>query len=280
MLEEVEFADGTARTFEYFWGADKSGTEQGAGGVGGLLAVSVDGVFHVPYYDSNGNVLRYVSEDGSVAAQFVYDPYGNVLEQEGAAADSLRIRFSTKYADSEVGVVSYLMRFYSPVLGRWLSRDPVGEEGGMNLYGFCGNDSIGKYDKDGCAYFAKRKLSALFWSDNFSTNSFLDKYDLEVSHEHLFFGTPESPKEDLGYFKDGRVRRDYDKDRFVYVVTDRGYDDCIMRKAVEKVEPNEYSLFLGIVVAMTIVNRMQISFVLNIVNWRMTKIKCQCQKRE
>lgn len=155
VLERIVYANGDACTIENFWGDDLSGTKEGAGGVGGLLAISIDGNYCFPCYDSNGNVLRYVSEDGSVAAQFVYDPYGNVLEQEGAAADSLRIRFSTKYADSEVGVVSYLMRFYSPVLGRWLSRDPVGEEGGMNLYGFCGNDSIGKYDKDGCAYFAK-----------------------------------------------------------------------------------------------------------------------------
>ena len=41
VLEKVEFADGTTRTFEYFWSADKSGTEQGAGGVEGLLAVSL-----------------------------------------------------------------------------------------------------------------------------------------------------------------------------------------------------------------------------------------------
>ena len=53
VLEKIEFADGTARTCEYFWGMDKSGTEQGAGGVEGLLAVSMDGVFYIPCYDHN-----------------------------------------------------------------------------------------------------------------------------------------------------------------------------------------------------------------------------------
>ena len=56
-LEKVDFADGTTCTFEYFWGADKSGTEQGAGGVGGLLAVSMDGVLYIPCYDHNGNIV-------------------------------------------------------------------------------------------------------------------------------------------------------------------------------------------------------------------------------
>ena len=149
VLERIMYANGDAHTIENFWGNDLSGTEEGVGGVGGLLAVSIDGNYCFPCYDSNGNVLRYVSEDGSVAAQFVYDPYGNVLEQEGETADSLRIRFSTKYSDSEVGVVSYLMRFYSPGLGRWLSRDPIGEEGGENLYAFCKNNPVFNADING-----------------------------------------------------------------------------------------------------------------------------------
>ena len=47
-LEKINFLDGTTRIIEYFWGADKSGTEQGAGEVGGLLAVSIDGAFYIP----------------------------------------------------------------------------------------------------------------------------------------------------------------------------------------------------------------------------------------
>ena len=50
VLEKAEFANGTTRMCEYFWGADKSGSEQGAGGVEGLLAVSIDGVFYIPCY--------------------------------------------------------------------------------------------------------------------------------------------------------------------------------------------------------------------------------------
>ena len=146
VLERIMNANGETHTIENFWGNDLSGSEEGAGGVGGLLAVSVDGVYCFPCYDNNGNVMRYIGEDRSIVAQFTYDPYGNVIEQAGATADSLRIRFSTKYADSEVGVVSYLMRFYDPLVGRWLNRDPIEEDGGENLYAFCGNDPIGNMD--------------------------------------------------------------------------------------------------------------------------------------
>jgi RHS repeat-associated protein len=128
---------------------DKSGTEQGAGGVGGLLAVSVDGTFFIPCYDHNGNIVRYVSENGSTAAQYTYDPYGNVIEALGALAEQFPFGFSTKYHDRETGLVSYLMRFYNPPDGRWLNRDPIEEQGGENLYAFCRNNGVSNIDAYG-----------------------------------------------------------------------------------------------------------------------------------
>ena len=142
VLEKVEFADGTTRTFEYFWSLDKSGTEQDAGGVEGLLAVSMDGVFYIPCYDHNGNIIPYISETGSIAAQYTYDPYGNIVDSNGNLADVFSFGFSTQYHDRETGMVGYKRRFYRPDLGRWLNRDPIEEDGGENLYAFCVNNPI------------------------------------------------------------------------------------------------------------------------------------------
>jgi RHS repeat-associated protein len=44
------------------------------------------------------------------------------------------------------GVTDYLYRYYDPVTGRWPSRDPIGEQGGVNLYGFVGNDGVSRSD--------------------------------------------------------------------------------------------------------------------------------------
>ena len=41
-------------------------------------------------------------------------------------------------------------RFYSPRIARWLTRDPIEEEGGLNLYVVCNNDTLNKYDPNGC----------------------------------------------------------------------------------------------------------------------------------
>ena len=149
VLEKIAFANGTTRMCEYFWGMDKSGTEQGAGGVEGLLAVSIDGVFYIPCYDHNGNIFLYVSENGSIAAQYTYDPYGNITDMSGALATQFSFGFSTKYHDREIGLVSYQRRFYRPDLGRWLNRDPIEERGGENLYAFCNNAPMFYIDLQG-----------------------------------------------------------------------------------------------------------------------------------
>ena len=106
-------------------------------------------MFYLPCYDHNGNIVAYVSEAGDIAAQFVYDPYGHVIEQYGAQASQFSFGFSTKVHDREIGLVSYQRRFYSPDLGRWLNRDPIEEQGGENLYAFCANDPVSEVDLQG-----------------------------------------------------------------------------------------------------------------------------------
>jgi uncharacterized protein RhaS with RHS repeats len=45
-----------------------------------------------------------------------------------------------------MGVTYYQYRYYDPVTGRWPSRDPIGERGGVNLYSFVGNDGVNWWD--------------------------------------------------------------------------------------------------------------------------------------
>ena len=131
---------------EYFWGPDLSGSLQGAGGVGGLVAVSVDGDYYFPGYDNNGNVIGYWHEEGDLVAEYAYDAFGNTISSSGSMASVFPHRFSTKYYDAETDLYYYGYRYYSPSLGRWISRDPIEEEGGINLYQTTSNDMISQVD--------------------------------------------------------------------------------------------------------------------------------------
>ncbi|MCZ7593235.1 MAG: RHS repeat-associated core domain-containing protein [Kiritimatiellae bacterium] len=121
----------------YVWGLDLSGTPQGAGGVGGLLArVRQENIPHPLYYasDANGNITDVLNTNGTLAAHYEYDPFGNIVALSGDLAGINPFRFSSKYWDEEVGVYYYGYRFYSPEMARWINRDPIEERGGLNLY--------------------------------------------------------------------------------------------------------------------------------------------------
>jgi RHS repeat-associated protein len=94
----------------------------------------------------NGNVIAYLDNSGQPAAHFQYDPFGNLtVDWESNAAD-FPYRFSTKPQDPVTGLYYYLYRYYDPLTGRWPSRDPIEERGGVNLYGFVRNDGINHGD--------------------------------------------------------------------------------------------------------------------------------------
>jgi RHS repeat-associated protein len=55
-------------------------------------------------------------------------------------------RFSTKYQDDETDMLYYGYRYYTASTGRWLSKDPIEENGGRNLYGFVNDDPVSTFD--------------------------------------------------------------------------------------------------------------------------------------
>ena len=131
----------------YVWGLDLSQTFQGAGGIGGLVCRVSGGEVRHYFYDANGNVGQLVDpEDGAVTARYEYDPFGNAVFVDGAEAAGNAFRFSTKYFKDENGFFYFGYRYYVPELGRWLSRDPINEEGGINLYVAVFNDYINNWE--------------------------------------------------------------------------------------------------------------------------------------
>jgi RHS repeat-associated protein len=130
-----------------------SGTLEGAGGIGGLLARShgysggnwsTHNFYHA---DGNGNITYLVTSAQGLAASYRYDPFGNALSWSGSLADDNVYRFSSKEFHAQSGLYYYGYRFYAPSLQRWLNRDPLEELGGINLYAFVRNRPTTLFDK-------------------------------------------------------------------------------------------------------------------------------------
>jgi RHS repeat-associated protein len=136
---------------KYLWGLDYSGTLDRSAGVGGLLAETTvnNATTYFPCFDAIGNTSALVTMSGAADSVYEYGPFGEPIKTLGPQAAENPIRFSTKYQDTDTSLLYYGNRYYQPATGRWINRDPIDESGGLNVYGFVGNDSVNKIDYAG-----------------------------------------------------------------------------------------------------------------------------------
>lgn len=135
----------------YTWGLDIVHTRHQSGGVGALLQIADHGTgnTYLPAYDGNGNIAALINAaNGNIAAVYEYSPYGEPLRAQvnDSTVVEQPFRFSTKFTDLEVGLVYYGHRYYNPREGRFIGRDPIKEQGGLNPYGFASNNPVNRWD--------------------------------------------------------------------------------------------------------------------------------------
>ena len=84
--------------------------------------------------------------DGTLVAEYDYDPYGRLIRETGPQAATCPFRYSTKWYDPDLGLLYYGHRWYDAASLKWLTPDPIGERGGANLTAFCDGDPINRVD--------------------------------------------------------------------------------------------------------------------------------------
>jgi RHS repeat-associated protein len=97
--------------------------------------------------DYLGSIRQMTDTAGAVVTSYDYDPYGRTIASNGEATASFGYANYYVHAPSQLYLTQY--RAYDPTQGRWLSRDPVVEDRGTNLYRFVHNDPINLIDLQG-----------------------------------------------------------------------------------------------------------------------------------
>ena len=109
----------------------------------------------IRYYhnDLNGLPEQLTEADGHTVWQATYRVWGNTLEEvrEPYYIEEQNLRFQGQYLDREIGLHYNTFRFYDPDVGRFTTPDPIGLEGGFNLYQYAPNP-VGWADPWGWAY--------------------------------------------------------------------------------------------------------------------------------
>jgi RHS repeat-associated protein len=92
------------------------------------------------YYtrDHLGSVREMLNSSGTIVARYSYDPYGRTTLVSGTNLATKQ--YANYYVHAASGLYLTKYRAFDPATGRWLSRDPIGEDGGLNLYGYVSND--------------------------------------------------------------------------------------------------------------------------------------------
>ncbi len=114
------------------------------------------------YYlrDHLGSIRDVVDETGAVQARYDYDPYGRRTRVAGDLDTDFG--FTGHYWNAPSGLWLALFRAYDANLGRWLNRDPIEEAGGLNVYGYVGNDPFNWVDPDGAQSTSPIRAAAPF----------------------------------------------------------------------------------------------------------------------
>jgi RHS repeat-associated protein len=115
-------------------------------GVDQPYAMERDGVMYRYVLDDLGSVVALAYGD-SVVNRYKYDPWGQAETATGTVKNSLR--FTGRELDAETGLYYVRARYYDPVVGRFISEDPTGLAGGLNLYAYARNSPLNFTDPTG-----------------------------------------------------------------------------------------------------------------------------------
>jgi RHS repeat-associated protein len=134
-------------------------TQEGSGIIGSIrnfISSSFGGgreeLTRYQYANHLGSSTLELNENAAVISYEEYHPYGTTAyhaQKASIKAVAKRYRYTGMERDEETGFAYHTARYYLPWLGRWASADPIGIQGGLNLYEYCSGNVIGKSDKNG-----------------------------------------------------------------------------------------------------------------------------------
>jgi len=180
--QRVQKVDSTGTT-NFLWDGQNVLLEANAGNViqavytlapalyGDLLSQRRGGAASTYHFDGLGSTVQLSGATGSITDSYLYDSWGNFLTSTGSTVNWLRfVGRSGYYYDTDLAAYYLRARFYDPVLGRFVSRDPLGVDASTNLFIYVENSPLGLFDPSGMVCDPD-PCAKSYWNEKSCTNN-------------------------------------------------------------------------------------------------------------
>lgn len=150
IVKIVETTGGTiSSTKQFVWAGDQLCEERDSNGdVTRRFFSNGEQIAGTNYYytrDHLGSLREMTDGSGNVVAGFSYDPFGRRTKLQGTSPEP-SFGYTGMYSHQRSGLNMAVNRAYSADLGRFINRDPIAEEGGINLFAYVNNDPLNLVD--------------------------------------------------------------------------------------------------------------------------------------
>jgi len=148
--------------------------------IGAAVLLELNQKAYVPLHDIQGDVIALFNPDGSLEESYQYTAFGaeKIFNRIGEEVENSLVnnpwRFSSKRVDAETGFVYFGRRYYDPHTLRWVTPDPIGYEGGPNLYAYANNNPLIHFDLYGLEGIGYNFKWSMNQNSNSSANSLFD----------------------------------------------------------------------------------------------------------
>ncbi len=173
--------------------------------------------------DAQGSIAALSDDTGGLSESYAYSPFGEI-NQVGTSGNPYL--YTGRRIDPETGLYYFRARHYDAQTGRFLQPDPIGIQGGINLYAFVKNNPVNLLDPLGLAWRQERPLD--LWGLRGTTAG-------PLHHDRFLY----DDDTESGYYSDSRVRDDNAPQDLIdkYENVGEYLEDDILKDAVNNVKP-------------------------------------------
>lgn len=166
-------------------------------GIDEPLAQVVGGQSYFYHADGLGSVLALTDSAKGIVQRYSYDTFGMLTSVVDAEFGN-EYTYTGREWDRELGLYYYRARYYDPMEGRFISKDPIRFAGGdVNLYGYVQNEPVNLIDPYGFTESCYRPLKVFPVAVVGNSND--RRINTVIGHEHIFF----EDGSDVGYGDEG-----------------------------------------------------------------------------